>query len=556
MTITTHATVFDIHFLQEQICAQLSLRDIRRCCLVSKDFYHNFSPYLYRTIPIHRKSTFNKFHRPESLAALAKYRDQVTHVTCEFAQIWKTLLDHQCHNLVTLISARLPKRNSNAEKNKHQTRYISDLIEVNPRLYSVQLGQFLFEPEVVSRFCSVLRSHNQIRELSIVYPTSCAPCDSLRLLTWSSSRLEKLCLNVKSIKSSANEISDLQVQEYLKLTGSKDPIFSLKELSIPVNLHGHEPGAFIRFLEHTPNIERFVAPMFAYNYQIEGLLSVMQTGMTNIQHLNVDSIGVQGSLVARMISICRNLKSFVSSSRQNGINFVAGALLEHHRESLEEVHMVGAGRMTSLQVLSFLTECPKLQIFDAMCSTEKQSPDLEMMTRQRIGDAILSMTDINAAVSTTPWACTGLKVLKLRYAVSVRAHQDDEEEQEENEESNEWVLPKILYERIAELTELETLWLGRVEPAFPSTDSFILALRVGRGDPVPELDLESRQPESESEIRQYEIGTLNMSKALLAWRSLSKLRQLHLRGLKNFIDKNAVKEARRSWKNLDWIWYY
>ena len=37
MTTTTHATVFDIQLLQKQICAQLTLRDIRPCCLVSKD---------------------------------------------------------------------------------------------------------------------------------------------------------------------------------------------------------------------------------------------------------------------------------------------------------------------------------------------------------------------------------------------------------------------------------------------------------------------------------------------------------------------------------------
>ncbi|KAF8929454.1 hypothetical protein BGZ47_001049 [Haplosporangium gracile] len=142
--------------------------------------------------------------------------------------------------------------------------------------------------------------------------------------------------------------------------------------------------------------------MFVYNYRIEGLLSVMQTSVKNIQHLNLDPIGVQGSLVARMVSICRNLKSFVSSSRQNEINFITGALLEHHRETLEELHMVGAGRMTSLQALSFLNEYPKLQIFDAVCTVEKQSPDLEIMTRQGIGDAIFSTTDLNATVSTIP----------------------------------------------------------------------------------------------------------------------------------------------------------
>ncbi|KAG0365617.1 hypothetical protein BGX24_004039, partial [Mortierella sp. AD032] len=172
MTTSTHATVFDIHLLQEQICSHLTLRDIRRCCLVAKDFYHNFTPFLFRTIPIHRKSTYNKFHNPESLAALAKHRDHVTHVNCVFAQIWKTLLDYQCHNLVSLTSGRLPKRDSNRDQNRFQTEYITDLIEVNPRLYTIELSQFLFETEVVARFCSVLRNHTQLRELSILCPMS------------------------------------------------------------------------------------------------------------------------------------------------------------------------------------------------------------------------------------------------------------------------------------------------------------------------------------------------------------------------------------------------
>ncbi|KAF9898491.1 hypothetical protein EC991_011150, partial [Linnemannia zychae] len=129
MTPSTSATVFDIHLLQEQICSHFNSRDIRRCTLVSRDFFHNFSPYLYRSISIHRKSTYYKFHRPESLAALSKHRNQVTHVDCVFAQIWKTLLDVQCYNLVTLSSGRLPKRHTNIDSNRFQTGYVTDLIE-------------------------------------------------------------------------------------------------------------------------------------------------------------------------------------------------------------------------------------------------------------------------------------------------------------------------------------------------------------------------------------------------------------------------------------------
>ncbi|KAG0375507.1 hypothetical protein BGX24_009016 [Mortierella sp. AD032] len=209
--------------------------------------------------------------------------------------------------------------------------------------------------------------------------------------------------------------------------------------------------------------------------------------------------------------------------------------------------MVGAARMTSRQTLAFLAECPKLQIVDMMATMEKKSPDLEVMTRQRIGDVIVS-TDEMEATCGIPWACTGLRVLKLRYAVPERG------QDEEVDESDEWVLPGVLYNRIAELTQLETLWLGKVESPVTTNDSFMLALHVGRGQFPPELQ-PPPPPTSESEMRRHMIGTLNMSKALLAWRSLPRLRQLHLRGLKNFIDKDTVREARKSWRELEWICY-
>lgn len=45
-TSMTCTTVFDIHFLQEAICYDLTARDIRRCMLVCRSWYANFSAYL------------------------------------------------------------------------------------------------------------------------------------------------------------------------------------------------------------------------------------------------------------------------------------------------------------------------------------------------------------------------------------------------------------------------------------------------------------------------------------------------------------------------------
>ncbi|KAF9899546.1 hypothetical protein EC991_008630 [Linnemannia zychae] len=553
MTPSTSATVFDIHLLQEQICSHLTSRDIRRCTLVSWDFFHNFSPYLYKSISIHRKSTYNKFHRPESLAALAKHRNQVTHVDCVFAQIWKTLLDVQCYNLVTLSSGRLPKRHTNIDSNRFQTGYVTDLIEVNPRLHSVILSQFLFEPEVVVRFCSALRNHAQLRELSIFSPGVYVPYTLINLFTWSSFRLEKLCLDISSTENQVvNNKWGLQQQEYVELTGSTDPVFALKELVLPFTVSSRMENSLVRFFACTPHIERFVTPSIGYGNNENGLLLVMKTLMTNVQHLNVSSLGVQGAPVAELVSLCRNLKTFVSSPLLRGINLVADALLLHHRETLEELYMIGAARLTSQQIIAFLNDCPKLRIVDMMVNTEKSSPDREVMTRQRMGDAIVSTDDLDATAGM-PWACTGLQVLKLRYAVPER--DQDDQNQEGSEGSDEWAIPSPLYNRIAELTQLETLWLGKVEPPVDTEDSFFLALRVGRGMPLPPALQPPPPPKSESEIRLHKMGVLNMSNALLAWRSLRRLRKLHLRGVANLIDKEVVREARKSWKNMEWISY-
>ncbi|KAG9064633.1 hypothetical protein KI688_002891 [Linnemannia hyalina] len=67
-----------------------------------------------------------------------------------------------------------------------------------------------------------------------------------------SNLIEKLCIDVHSISFSTAEISDLQFQDYLDVTGSKNLVFSLKELSIPINLHWHELDAIFRFLGYTP----------------------------------------------------------------------------------------------------------------------------------------------------------------------------------------------------------------------------------------------------------------------------------------------------------------
>ncbi|KAF9128538.1 hypothetical protein BGX30_014287 [Mortierella sp. GBA39] len=117
----------------------------------------------------------------------------------------------------SIISGDLDQRSSSQTLHQRRKEQAPDKIHLGP-----DRGQpsTVFCPagsvpvEVVSRVCSVLRNHSQTRDLSI-----------------------RLCLDVHSINFSTAEISDLQFQDYLDITGSKNPALSLKEPSIPINLY-------------------------------------------------------------------------------------------------------------------------------------------------------------------------------------------------------------------------------------------------------------------------------------------------------------------------------
>ncbi|KAG0363690.1 hypothetical protein BC939DRAFT_502082 [Gamsiella multidivaricata] len=334
-TFTT-ATIFDIHLLQGQICSELTPRDLRRCCLVSRDFYHYFVPYLYRDITIARKATYNKFYRPEALVALERNRDHVLSVNCVFAKLWKILLDHRCFNLRVLKSPSLPYRLQNREENKLELHNIIALMRSCPLLRVVELGHFFYMKGDIEAFCSVMRNHDQLREVKIDHHEYVS-CQKVRRFLWSSTKLHRLSLNIVMTYNSQQFTSE-GMQSLIALSGQEDPVFAMKELDLRGRMHDHEIDVCFLFLRRCPNLERLTSPSMYTSKMIHELASIISSTMPYLQHLDMRHLCVPADTMALLLSACQNLRSY-KNNRCQELTPALFAALWNHQDTLKELNI-------------------------------------------------------------------------------------------------------------------------------------------------------------------------------------------------------------------------
>ncbi|KAG0228001.1 hypothetical protein B0O80DRAFT_294594 [Mortierella sp. GBAus27b] len=96
--IVPRTSIFDIHFLQAQICSHLSKNDIRHCSLVSHAFQNAFQPFLWNHISIVHRSTLKKIQQPEFQSALTQHARYVQSITSVFVEAWP-LIYSKCETL-------------------------------------------------------------------------------------------------------------------------------------------------------------------------------------------------------------------------------------------------------------------------------------------------------------------------------------------------------------------------------------------------------------------------------------------------------------------------
>ncbi|KAG0352259.1 hypothetical protein BG005_008282 [Podila minutissima] len=494
-------TVFDIRFLQDAICHDLTTRDIRRCMLVCRSWSTNFEPYLWRSITVRRRFTFNKIMAPKMKKMLAENARSIRSIDSTFAEIWLLFQDIPLSNLTVLKSPSLATRHSNLTNNQKYAPHIIDLIIASPNLQVLETS-FLGHSEIDSkRFIKAIRNHTSLRELSIVAATS-VYCKTIRFLLFSCGNLEKVHIQAYVYGYRQAETKEQDMQELLAITGSRTPTFKLKELSFKCQEYYNYKYCLIPTLRLCPQLERFAAPRLQYLEGYPDIADVLSLTTKRLQHLDMSAVETLGSHAVLFIKACVGLRTYRGAFHHTGVQDVYEALLGHCK-TLEVLDLQGTGAdsAASAMIQRLLLQCPKLEQLLAMGPLKTFGP--EARTR---GDPILEERDLAVGPDpTSSWACGRLRVLKLRFR---------------------GVVPEQLVAELGRLTQLEDLRLGWV-----------------------------RHEDEELTGGETGVCRTNVSKLLDVLSKLDNLKRLELRGLKAFIDTEALKKARLQWKHCEWFQY-
>ncbi|KAF9436838.1 hypothetical protein BGZ76_002799 [Entomortierella beljakovae] len=495
---SSSATVFDIHFLQEQICEDLSTRDIRRCCLVSHNFYQNFSPHLYRTININRKSTLNHFCRQESLDALQRNHGYVLEVSCYFAQIWKILLKYQCFNMIILKSPSLKYRHQNRDTNMSYIQDVIALVQSCQNLRVLEIGYFPYDGTMVELFCKTIRDHDALQELGIDHYRRVA-CSKVMLILWSGFKLEKLSINIHihPYFSPDREI-DESIEVFDEMVAQENTPFQIRQLMVSGRVENGGMRALVEFFKRCPHLTHLGIPWGTTRFDLP-----------TIRHLDLSSQILSRDSVARLITSCQSLFSFVGG-RGSRIELVFPNLVEHC-ETLQELDFTRS-YMSSYCIHCILCSFPNLKVFKLMTPYSSITSRWDKIKLRHNSDySILDAKDIFN--EKKPWVCRDLRVLTLWYCTTTFLGTT------RNNGGFEYrgAFPNVLFDQIGQLTELNVLWLGCVDNVVPNPTFH----------------------------RQR-----NEDKGLIGLNKLSKLENLQLRQTKEYIDKDTLKEARSHWPSL------
>ncbi|KAG0048924.1 hypothetical protein BGZ83_006190 [Gryganskiella cystojenkinii] len=598
---STMATVFDIHLLQSTICSNLDPRSIYRCALVSRDFYIAFNPFIWSDIQIHRRVSFKRFMQPEAQLALSRHVSLITHVSTAFASIWPLLLRLQCQNLCILDSRAVPSRR-NLDVNNAHVPSIIQLVQTCPRLHTIKLSHFTYNnKEMIDQFSQSLRQHPSIKSLDITGWNYYASAELVRTLLWSSAKLERLNLEIFFFGYLRRFMTDEELERLTKLSNQHhqretvDPRFRLKELFLLGRAYDHEQGTVFEFLKRCPDLERVLLPEMYPHDCVPALVSLIQTHLPNLQHLDFTFMTANGSLVANVIKSCRRLRTFIGYEHPQTPQHIISALLEHQASTLETLQLYCNNLVHSSAVLRLLSSCPELQVLDMMATDDRwlsreQLRRRKMLTRYNThGHVFLDpvMLTPRRIDTNAPWVCELLRVLRIRYtsietiresvppssssgqgsvseeevADNFDPSRSEDSELEKEQDEDEEVLPRVFYERLGELTQLEDLRLkfcpgltwsinsGTEDGMNPTT----MTGMSENGNTISNNTENSTRLQEEDMSMRVTKARENMSRALKTFSGLKQLQKLELRGLKEYIDKDAVWRARRQWKNIQWV---
>lgn len=546
-------TVFDIHFLQEVVCHGLTTRDIRRCMLVCRSWRTNFAPFLWQTIIINRKFTFNKIKSAALRSRLIQNAIRVQSIDSTFADIWPFFQSIPINNLTVLRSPVVRRLNWNNATSNNYNRDIITLLNLNPNLHTLELGHFSNGPETLEDLLDAIQNHKSLLRIKIDHPKASLSSPLFGLVLLACLKLESIYINIR-IHSTSGQLEPIR-DTFLRLSRLVDkasPTTTLKELHLPGKIYRGDHYVLMGILALCPRLEQITLPRMSYFDATQALTSAM-TNMPQLQHLNIRSANVPFVHLVEIFRACAGLKTIIAghSPRSDHAEWTMTTELLHNHNTLEVLDLTGSGPtgVTGAMMHALLCACPNLLEFVAM------GPVTMKHKHGCHGDPVLRVSDMEDTQNGSAWVCHGLRVLKLRFESGTRCESDEIvtsvkalEDRQETAPAQLRVVPRAMVDQLNRLTLLEDLRLGRVTPGIDQLGYQITAL----GRSLADTSLHRLNQGSQTLSQD---STITLSMTLEALSLLQHLKRLELRNLKGYLDKACLRNARKQWMDIEWIQY-
>ncbi|KAG0023902.1 hypothetical protein BGZ82_010615, partial [Podila clonocystis] len=368
--MTAPSSAFDIHFIKEAICQDLSSRDIRRCMLVCREWHANFSPYIWRDITLRRRHALKKFKSLVTQTALESQAQNVRVVSIIFAEVWPIFCTHPIHNLTVLKSPVVRRQNWTNSTSNNYNRDLITILNSNPSLHTLELGHFSNAQETLEDLLDSIQSHNSLQRIKIDHPKASISSPMFGLVLLACLKLQSIYINIR-VHSTHGQLEPIRhtFMRLSKLLDNAATTTTLKELHLPGKIYPGDHYVFLSILALCSGLERITLPKMSY-FDATQILTFAMANMSQFQHLNVRSANIPFVHVVEIVQNCASLKTFIAghSPRSDHAEWTMMSELLRHHNTLEVLDLTGSGAtgVTGGMMHALLCACPNLLEFVAM----------------------------------------------------------------------------------------------------------------------------------------------------------------------------------------------
>ncbi|KAG0038652.1 hypothetical protein BGZ82_011305 [Podila clonocystis] len=571
-----------IHHICDSIVDHLSSNDVHNCITVSKEFHQAFVPYQWRFIHISKRSSYTSLRdniRASEGRTLIENRPRIIALSSVYSEIWDLFLqtDAPAHwdatdpisnyvprasfaNLTSLHALSSPEQYAAPCINPDYTYGLHSVIENSPRLRELKI---IYHSRTTSmqlvQLSRIIRGHSSLKSLSL--ETVEMHLGQYKELLWSCWNLEKLDIatcfyNHPKLPAEAYQTDDQEQELDMWLaenrphiyaaalagdnrSNSKDDgkvLFQLKEFYFYTRRYRDDFGITFPFLRRCRGLIRFRPPRIESTDLLHAIEAEIPDCWPDMEHLDLSN-----SNPHRRDSDAGLLLAFASpKSRHGGLtsltlepyhvspyNVALSTIQRRHGSTLVNLDLRGCHGMSGRSLHMMLTSCHNLRSFLALTDAMHYLTPGHKGFYNFKGDPVLQSLDLEYADS---WKCLGLETLHLQFRNGGMSCAEDK--------CNRAGIPRAIFYQIQELNRLRDLKLCLVPPTWEDS---------GESKNSRYMD------EWRSLVKMW--GSRNVSDALNAFGKLEDLETLELRGLKDYIQLNALNAVTANWPKLNLVTY-